>query len=103
MCHGFTPLHAPSTTRRVMRCTCGSLHVIWHHLNYALSPSEFRDLHDLLTAPAPHAARTDWALQHTAHATQLWCGPTGVTFTPQEFQSFRDLILTVPPHARQFH
>ncbi|GGM59196.1 hypothetical protein GCM10008956_38440 [Deinococcus arenae] len=97
MCHGFTPLHDLSTHRRVLRCTCGNLHVIWHDLNFALNHQEFSDLQGLLRRDDPQATQADWALHTGTHGTRLWCGATGVTFTTSDFGAFRHLILHAHP------
>ncbi|GGS25375.1 hypothetical protein [Deinococcus knuensis] len=106
MCHSFSLLSSDGQQCRVLRCTCGSLHVLWHALSLSLNHQEFAQLSALLASSDPHGdaptgrwQRGDWELRRTDHAAQLWCGPAGLTFTPGDFQALCALIhaVTLPP------
>lgn len=98
MCHSFTTLAEEGPHRRVLRCSCGALHVVWHNFNLSLSGAEFAQFAALLAgAAAERGTLGDWHLHVTPQAVGLWYGPAGLTFSPADFGALRALVASVPP------
>lgn len=93
MCHSLTPLVTHASRRQVLRCSCGSLHVVWENLNLSLTPEEFAELWGLLVHGT--SAAEPWHLHHGAGGMGLWHGPLGTTFSHPDFAAFVSLISAV--------
>ncbi|WP_221090155.1 hypothetical protein [Deinococcus aquaedulcis] len=102
MCQSLTPLVIHAPRRKVLRCSCGALHVVWESLNLSLHDEEFLDL-QALTADPHDRLLGHWQTHHTAQGVGLWYGPMGTTLRPDDWQALRTLlqattVLTQPPH-----
>lgn len=95
MCHTFTPLVTHHDRRKVVRCSCGTLHLVWHRLNLSLSPAELGELARLLAGGPDLGERRTvgaWHLHVGVEVTGLWYGPFGATFTRAELDGLRSLV-----------
>ena len=104
MCDSLTPLVMHASRRKVLRCSCGALHVVWENLNFSLTPEEFTDLHSLVVHQDSTLER--WHLHHGIGGMGLWYGPLGTTFSHPDFAAFVSLISAVqtapPPSAHLY-
>ncbi|MVN88532.1 hypothetical protein GO986_17475 [Deinococcus sp. HMF7620] len=91
MCHSLTPVVQHAPRRKVMRCSCGALHVVWDSLNLSLNDEEFRDLHALAQAP-DGGSLGQWHAHHSAAHVGLWYGPLGTTLSLDDWQAFAALL-----------
>lgn len=91
MCHSLTPLVTHASHRKVLRCSCGSLHVVWDNLNLSLTPEEFTGLRGVVVqGGAPRTAFLTSGTCTTAPAA--WGCGTGHSAPPS-------LPRTLPPSS----
>lgn len=108
MCHSLTPLVTHASRRKVLRCSCGSLHVVWDNLNLSLTPEEFTGLRGVVVhgGSAQDSVADQWHLHHGTSGMGLWYGPLGTTFSLPDFAAFVSLISavqTAPPQQKHLY
>ena len=101
MCGQLETLASQAVRRRILRCSCGTLHVVWDNLNLSLRKDEFADLCLLAQLLERHTLPQVglWHAQLGLGGVGLWYGPFGVTLTLDDWEGFVGLLAKVDVSA----